>query len=202
MLFSGGGRTLENLVEASRDGRLDAEVTLAISSSPSAGGIERCGRLGVPCETIRPRDFEDPAEFSETVFRRLRSERIDLVCLAGYLTLLPIPDDYLGRVLNIHPALLPEFGGQGMYGDRVHAAVLAAGRTQSGCTVHFANNEYDAGPVIVQLRCPVEPDDHTASLAARVFELERRAYPEAVRRVLAGETTYEDSESNDPATAD
>ncbi|MFN3683119.1 MAG: formyltransferase family protein, partial [Fimbriimonadaceae bacterium] len=111
-----------------------------------------------------------------------------LVCLAGYMRLLPkeVLDSFPNRVLNIHPALLPKFGGKGMYGMRVHEAVLRAGEAESGCTVHLVNERYDEGPIVVQLRCPVLPDDTPETLAARVLELEHRAYPEAVRKVLAG----------------
>ena len=116
----------------------------------------------------------------DTITGWFDEKRIDLVCLAGYLRWLKIEPRYRGRVMNIHPALLPKFGGPGMYGHHVHRAVLAAGETESGCTVHFVDEEYDHGPVILQRTCPVLPDDDPDSLAARVFEQECKAYPEAV----------------------
>ena len=177
VLLSGGGRTLENLVSLSRANELAGEVVLAISSSPRAGGVERASRLGVPClvET-------DP----ERIFSACEAERIDLVCLAGWIKLLPIPERWRWRLLNIHPALLPSFGGKGFYGDRVHEAVLAAGVKVSGCTVHFCDDQYDHGPIVLQRVCPVLEDDDVHALAARVFEEEKVAYPEAIRLFQEG----------------
>jgi phosphoribosylglycinamide formyltransferase 1 len=119
------------------------------------------------------------------VWEAIRGFTPDLVCLAGWLNLLPIPDDFHHRVLNIHPALLPAFGGKGMYGRRVHEAVLAAGIRESGCTVHFADNSYDTGPILVQKRVPVLASDTPDTLAARVFAAECAAYPEAIRMAAA-----------------
>ena len=114
----------------------------------------------------------------------LEDARADLVCLAGYLKLLPIPKRWQGRILNIHPALLPKFGGPGMFGDRVHRAVLEAGEQISGCTVHLCTDEFDRGPIVVQRTCPVVPGDTPETLAARVFEQECVAFPEAIRITL------------------
>lgn len=186
VLFSGGGRTLENLALASRDGRLDAEIVLAIASNGTAGGLARCERLGLPCVVIARRDFDSPESFSDVVFERVRSAGAELVCLAGWLSLLPIPEDFRGRVINIHPALLPRFGGKGMYGNRVHQAVLDSGCTETGCTVHFCDDVYDHGPIVLQRRCDVAAGDTAESLAARVFELELDAYPEAIKLIQRG----------------
>src|SRR4029453_6931345 len=114
-----------------------------------------------------------------------------LVCMAGFLQLLPIPDDYYHRVLNIHPALLPAFGGKGMYGRRVHEAVLAAGVKVTGCTVHFADDSYDTGPILVQRCVPVKEGDDADALAARVFEAECEAYPEAIRLIASDRVTIQ-----------
>ena len=124
--------------------------------------------------------FADVAAFSDHVFAVCEAADVDLVCLAGWLRLLKIPPTWAGRVLNIHPALLPKYGGPGMYGRRVHEAVLAAAERESGCTVHVVTDEYDAGPVLLQRRCPVLPGDTADTLAERVFELECDAYPEAI----------------------
>ena len=124
----------------------------------------------------------DEDVFHTTITDALAAARVDLVCMAGFTALWRIGPEFQGRVLNIHPALLPKFGGKGFYGDRVHQAVLAAGETESGCTVHLCDNQYDHGPVIVRRRVPVLPDDTVESLAARVFEQELIAYPQAVRR--------------------
>ena len=128
----------------------------------------------------------DLAAYSARLAELLDDAAVDLVCLAGFLSFWEIPDRYLGRVMNIHPALLPRFGGTGMYGHHVHEAVLAAGCKVSGCTVHLVNNEYDAGPIVVQKAVPVLEGDTPDSLAARVFEQECLAYPEAIRLFAAG----------------
>jgi phosphoribosylglycinamide formyltransferase-1 len=193
VMLSGGGTTLQNLAEVIARGELDAEIVCVISSNPKAYGIVRAEKLGLPVKVISRKSFETPAAFSEAVASELRRHKVDLVCLAGYLSLWPIPPDFAGRVMNIHPALLPKFGGKGMHGHHVHEAVLAAGEAESGCTVHFADNTYDTGPIIVQRRVPVLPGDTADTLAARVFEEEKLAYPEAIRQWIqraSGEKGY------------
>lgn len=176
VLLSGGGRTLQNLLDRIAEGSLEAEVRCVISDRPEAGGLERAARAGIPAFVER-----DPSR----IYGLLEKHGVELVCLAGYLRLLPIPPTWRGRVLNIHPALLPRFGGKGFYGDRVHRAVLEAGETESGCTVHYCDEIYDHGPVVLQRRVPVRPDDTVAALADRVFAAECEAYPEAIR-IVAG----------------
>lgn len=173
VLISGGGTTLQNLLDRIADGRLRAAVVGVVSSRADAFGLERARRAGVPAVVV-------PKGQAEATWAAIRGFNPDLVILGGWLNLLPIPDDYRERVLNIHPALLPAFGGRGMYGQRVHEAVLASGVVESGCTVHFADNSYDTGPILVQKRVPVLPTDTPATLAARVFEAECEAYPEAI----------------------
>lgn len=172
VLLSGGGRTLQNLLDRAADGRLDIEVACVLSDRPEVFGLERASRAGIP--TLATRDAQE-------IYAFLREHRVELVCLAGYLRLLPIAEDFRGRVLNIHPALLPKFGGKGFYGDRVHRAVLDAGETETGCTVHHADDRYDEGAPLLQRRVPVLPDDTVEALAARVFEAECEAYPDAIR---------------------
>jgi len=138
------------------------------------------------CEFISRQSFDSTSVFSDTVFTSLRAAGVDLVILGGFLTRLEIPHDFTNRVMNIHPALIPAFSGHGMHGRRVHAAVLERGCTVSGCTVHFCDNEYDHGPIILQSLVPVVDDDTPESLAARVFEAECVAFPEAIRRYAAG----------------
>lgn len=180
VLLSGGGRTMLNLLEAIQAGRLAAEITLVLSSRRDAAGVPRARAAGVPVEILRPRDFPDAASFVAAQSARVLRERPDLVIMAGYLVHWPPPAELRGRVLNIHPALLPRHGGKGLYGEHVHAAVLAAGDRESGCTVHVVDDEYDHGPVLVQARVPVRPGDSVESLAARVFEAECATYPEAI----------------------
>ena len=183
VLISGGGTTLANLIARTADGTLDATIEVVIASRPGVGGIDKATAAGLPTYVAARAAFADVAAFSDHVFSVCEAAEVDLVCLAGWLSLLKIPPDWTGRVLNIHPALLPKYGGQGMYGRRVHEAVLAAGEAESGCTVHVVTDEYDAGPVVVQRRCPVLPGDTADTLAQRVFEQECTAYPEAIARV-------------------
>ncbi len=184
VLISGSGRSLENLAAVIARGELEARIELVLSSRRTAFGLERARRLGLEACVRRRCDFATTADFSAAVFDELRQRSIDIACLMGFLSLLEIPADFDRRVLNIHPALLPDFGGKGMYGSHVHEAVLRAGRAQSGCTVHYCNNAYDQGAILLQRRCPVLPDDTAETLAARVFELEKLAFPEALRQVL------------------
>lgn len=191
VLLSGGGTTLQNLLDRIADGRLRAEVALVISSSATAFGLTRAAHAGIPAEVVERRSCTSREEFSERIFASCRRERVDLVCLGGFLQLLPIPDDFAGRVLNIHPALIPAFCGQGYYGRRVHEAVLAYGAKVSGCTVHFADNQYDHGPIILQRAVAVLDTDTPETLAARVFEQECAAYPEAIRLFAEGRLRIE-----------
>jgi len=174
------------LARACAEGTFDAEVGLVVSPSESSPALGTARELGLPTAVV---DVASP-DAGSRLAEAFRSTGCTLVCLAGYMRLLPreVLDAFPGRVLNIHPALLPKFGGKGMYGMRVHEAVLRSGETESGCTVHLVNERYDEGPIVVQLRCPVLPGDTPETLAARVLELEHRAYPEAVRKILAGRT--------------
>ena len=135
---------------------------------------------------MRRKDFASTNAFSAAVNQHLDAARVDLVCLAGFLSFWIIPERYLGRVINIHPALLPAFGGKGMYGHHVHEAVVARGCKVSGCTVHFVNNAYDEGPIILQRPVPVYAEDTPDDVAARVFREECIAYPEAIRLFSEG----------------
>jgi phosphoribosylglycinamide formyltransferase 1 len=181
VLLSGGGTSLQNLLDRSADGRLPAEVVLVVANQSTAFGLERARRAGIPTVVVNRKEAGSLTEFSRRIFDACRAAHADLVCLAGFLQLIEVPNDFLGRVMNIHPALIPAFCGKGFYGHHVHEAVLAAGVKVSGCTVHFADNQYDHGPIIVQRTVPVLDDDTPESLAKRVFEQECEAYPEAIR---------------------
>lgn len=177
VLLSGSGRTLLNLLDEIDARRLHAEIALVIASRECLGA-ERARERNIPTEVLPGRI---PAQ---TLQQRFDSSRIAWGVLAGYLQLLDVPPAYAGRIVNIHPALLPRHGGPGMYGHHVHRAVLDAGDTESGCTVHLVDGEYDHGQTILQRRCPVLPTDTPDTLAARVFEQECIAFPEALRTLL------------------
>lgn len=179
ILISGGGRTLLNLLERIGKHELTAEIALVIASAECAGAA-KARAAGLPTIVIPGRI---PAQSLETV---LREHRIDWVVLAGYLKLVEIPPAFDGRVVNIHPALLPRHGGAGLYGHFVHEAVLKSGDKVSGCTVHLCDSRYDTGPIVLQKQVPVLPGDVPDTLAARVYEAEREAFPEALKKLFAG----------------
>jgi len=185
VLVSGGGRSLENLAEAIARGEVPGKLALVLSSTPKAFALERARRLGIPAVVIDPERKLSPAEFSRDAFAAIESFDCEVAVMAGFLRLLPVPARWKGRVLNIHPALLPAFGGKGFYGDRVHRAVLESGVAETGCTVHYVDDEYDHGPVLLQRRIAVLSGDTPETLAARVFEEEKIALPEALARHLA-----------------
>lgn len=181
VLLSGSGRTLENLQQAIMAGRLSARVAVVVSSTSEAYGLVRASQHGLDAVAVPRRHYPELQAFNDAVNAVLAHYPIDLVVLAGFLSLYAPPPALVGRVMNIHPALLPAFGGKGLYGDRVHRAVLASGAKLSGCTVHFADACYDHGPIILQAAVPVEDDDTTESLAARVFAAECALYPQAIQ---------------------
>jgi len=186
VLLSGGGRTLQNLIDVIGRRELAAEIVVVISSLSKVKGVERAKDAGLPVVVIRKKDHPDVDEFSARIAEALDEHGVDLAVQAGWMCYWRLPERWLGRVMNIHPGLLPKFGGKGYYGHHVHEAVLAAGEKESGCTVHFASNEYDAGPIILQRKVAVLPDDTADTLADRVFEQECVAYPEAIRLFAEG----------------
>jgi phosphoribosylglycinamide formyltransferase 1 len=181
VLLSGGGTTLQNMLDRIAHGRLDAQVVAVVSNNANAFGLERARQAKIPAFVENRKEAGSLTEFSQRIFTHCRDAQADLVCLAGFMQLIEVPDDFLGRVMNIHPALIPAFCGKGYYGHHVHEAVLAYGAKVTGCTVHFADNQYDHGPIILQRTVPVFDDDTPDSLAARVFAEECEAYPEAIR---------------------
>jgi phosphoribosylglycinamide formyltransferase-1 len=181
---------LQNLIDRVADGSLPARIEGVLSSHEGVAGLERARKAGVPTATVDYRAHPDAEAFSAAVTASLERWPIDLVVMAGFIRRWIFPPKWAGRVLNIHPALLPRHGGKGMWGHHVHEAVLAAGDRESGCTVHLADHDYDRGPVILQKRVPVLPGDTPATLAERVFQAECEAYPEAIRRVATGASTW------------
>jgi formyltetrahydrofolate-dependent phosphoribosylglycinamide formyltransferase len=190
VLLSGGGTTLRNIVGRIRAGELAAEVA-AVIASRDCRGVQIGREAGVETHIVPRKEIATVGEYSRRIASLLDSARADLVVQAGFLSLWHIPPRYEGRVMNIHPALLPAFGGKGMYGHHVHEAVLRAGCKVSGCTVHFVTNEYDGGPIVVQRCVPVLEGDTPDALAARVFEQECIAYPQAIRLFAEGRLRIE-----------
>jgi formyltetrahydrofolate-dependent phosphoribosylglycinamide formyltransferase len=186
VLISGGGTTLKNFLDKIDAGVLDVEVRLVVSSSPAAGGLKFAEAAGIPAAVVERKGFDSRESFSAEIFDRCRAAAVDIVVMGGFLKQISVPEDFSNRVVNIHPALIPSFCGKGFYGHFVHEAVLEYGVKLSGCTVHFADNQYDRGPVILQRAVPVLDDDTPAALAARVFEAECEAYPEALRLIASG----------------
>ena len=186
VLLSGSGRTLENLLDRIAAGRLTASVERVVSSRGDVRGVRLAEQAGIPV-TVLPPAGRPLADWSDAIFTACREANPDLVVMAGFLHLVAIPADFVGRVINIHPALLPAFGGKGFHGMHVHRAVIARGCTVSGCTVHLVDNEYDHGRILLQKTVPVLRDDTAESLAARVFAVECETLPEAINRIASGD---------------
>jgi phosphoribosylglycinamide formyltransferase 1 len=186
VLVSGGGSTMSNLLAMSAARTLDATVDLVVGSRTELPAEQRAKVGGVPYVVMSRKSFGSTESFSEAIFERCRQTRIDLVVCGGWLQMLHIPLQWSNRVINVHPSLLPSFGGKGMFGRHVHDAVLRHGCKVSGCTVHFVDNEYDNGPIICQRTCDVFDDDTAATLADRVQSTERIALPEAINQIAAG----------------
>jgi phosphoribosylglycinamide formyltransferase 1 len=188
---SGGGTTLQNLIDRIGSGGLRATIVRVVASRPRIGAIARAEAAGIPVSLAERKAARGLAEFSDRVFDPIRRDGADLVVLGGFLSMVTIPSDYRGRVLNVHPSLIPAFCGQGYYGAAVHQAVLDAGAKVSGCTVHFADDSYDTGPIILQRPVMVREDDTAVSLAARVAQAESQALPEAIGLYAEGRLRVE-----------
>ena len=191
VLLSGEGTSLENLFEHIEARSLPARVVCVIASKAEAGGLARAARRGVPALAVPRKQYRDPQAFNDALHAALEPHAPELVLLLGFLSPFELRGRYEGRALNVHPALIPAFSGKGFYGRRVHEAVLAAGVKLSGATVHFVDEEYDHGPVVLQRAVPVQDDDTPDTLAARVQEVERRLVPEAIRLFAEGRLVIE-----------
>ncbi len=191
ILISGSGRTLKNFVDLATEETLPLDIRLVVSSTPQAGGLQHAGKAGIASQIIQRSEYTSSEKYGEVVFNACREAEVEYVLMAGFLKLVPVPADFEGRVLNIHPSLIPSFCGHGMYGNRVHQAVLDYGAKVTGCTVHFVDNQYDAGPIIWQQPVPVFDDDTADTLAARVFEAEKEAYPHVLKLLAAGKIAQE-----------
>jgi phosphoribosylglycinamide formyltransferase-1 len=190
VLLSGSGSSLENLIDRIGKGTLDAEIVCVIASRGDAFGLQRARRHGIPAHAVARRAYEDAGAFNDALHEVLDSADPELIVLAGFLSKLELRS-YAGRVMNIHPALIPAFSGQGFYGARVHKSVLEAGVKLTGVTVHFCDEEYDHGPIILQDSVPVLDDDTQDSLAERVLALEHELYPRAIQLFAQGRLRVE-----------
>lgn len=185
---SGGGTNFQSIIDAVESGFLTAEIALLVASRPDAGALNRAARHGIPAEVITPEQFPSEPAYTEALLDLLQRYGTDLIALAGYMKKIPVDvvRAYHNRMLNVHPSLLPAFGGQGMYGRRVHQAVLDYGARWTGATIHIVDEEYDNGPIVLQEPVRVEQDDTAETLARRVLEVEHRLYPEAIRLFAQG----------------
>ena len=188
VFISGGGTNLQSLMDASKQGRLSGEIVLVVSSKENAYGLERARNAGIDTFVFRAKDYPglDAAEWD--LLEMLDEYKVEYIALAGYLKLIPMPvvRKYKDHILNIHPALLPKFGGKGMYGHHVHEAVIEAGEKESGATVHMVDEIYDNGKILIQEKVPVLPGDDPDTLAARVLEIEHKIYPIALENLIKG----------------
>jgi len=181
VLLSGEGTSLENLFEQIESGALNAQIVAVISSKENVGGLERARRRGVPALAVPRNQYPDSSKFNDAIHAELDQREIDLVACLGFLSPFETRGKFDGRAINVHPALIPAFCGKGYYGQRVHEAVLASGATTTGATVHFVDDEYDSGPIILQEEVTVRAGDTAASLADRVQAAERRLVPKAIQ---------------------
>ena len=191
--ISGGGTTLDNILGCVSAGALDVDVRLVVSSQSHVGGIDVARAAKIETQVVLKSEFTSPEAYCEEMFRRCRELEVDYVVMAGFLKHVLIPTDFINRVVNIHPSLIPAFCGKGMYGNRVHQAVVESGVTESGCTIHFVDNEFDHGPIIYQQTVPVAADDVEEDVRARVFVAECEAYPKVLRWLVAGQISVDGS---------
>jgi len=190
VLVSGQGRgsNMQAIVDACKSGKIDGEVALVLGVKDDAPAMERARSQGIPTLAISPKAYESTDAYDAAVFDALDASDIDLICLAGYMRVLGqnVVDRWRNRIMNVHPALIPSFCGKGMYGHHVHEAVIARGVKFTGATVHFVDEEYDTGPIILQSIVPVAPDDTPDSIAAKVLVEEHKTYTQAIALFAAG----------------
>ena len=192
ILISGSGTTLQNIIDKIDDNYLNARIQVVVCNSPDAYGVKRAEQNNIPTAIVQHKGHNQTETFSNTIIKEIEKYPVDLIILAGFLHLFKIPDSYAGKVMNIHPGLIPSFCGQGYYGHHVHKAAIERGVRISGCTVHFVDNEYDRGPIIIQRTVHVDTDDTPDTLAQKVFKEECIAYPEAIRMFAEGRLKIEE----------
>ncbi len=188
VLVSGEGTNLQSLIDSCKSGFIPGEIVLVISSRQGAYALERARKENIDTVIIEKKDFKNEEEYSAEILKEVNKKSVDLICLAGFLLKLgsKIIKAYKNKIMNIHPALLPSFGGEGMYGIKVHEEVLKSGEKYSGCTVHIVDEEYDHGRIILQKKVPVKKNDTPHMLAERVLKEEHKLYPEAVKMFALG----------------
>ncbi len=188
-LASGRGSNLQAVIDACESGQLNATPVMVISNNPDARALERGRRHGLLCRHLSSRTHPEPDQLDEAITAAFQAQAVDLIVLAGYMKMIGprLLAAYPDQIINIHPSLLPRHGGRGMYGMHVHEAVLAAGDTETGVTVHLVNDEYDRGRILAQARIAVEPGDDAKSLAKRVLQVEHRLYVQVLDRIITGE---------------
>ncbi|MCD6118982.1 phosphoribosylglycinamide formyltransferase [bacterium] len=186
VLLSGSGTTLENFIKHIDAGKLDAKIQVVVSSRPKVRGLEIARDAGIETRIVSRKKNPDEREFSRKIDDALNGFPIDLICFAGFMSKYFAHDRYFGKIINIHPALIPMFCGEGYYGHYVHESVLNRGVQVSGCTVHIVDDEYDHGPIVAQRVVPVLEDDTPDTLAARVQAEERRLYPQVIQWFAEG----------------
>jgi len=188
-LASGRGSNMQAIIDACRDGRLNAKPAVVISNNASSGALERAHSAGIAGYHLSRKKHPDPCSLDLVILETLQRHDVNLVILAGYMQKIgpKVLNSFKNRIINIHPALLPKFGGRGMYGMKVHEAVLAAGEKETGATVHLVSEEYDEGVILAQRTLPVEQNDTPVTLAARVLEVEHNLYVETLRKIINGE---------------
>ena len=184
LFISGTGGNALNLLRACREGRVSALPVLGLASSAKAGGIARLEAEGLPMVVVVRKEFDSDEAYSEACYRAAEAAGAEFICLCGWLKKLTVPLRWEGRIVNIHPGLLPRFGGPGMYGMHVHRAVLESGEAESGATVHLVDAEYDHGRILDQLRVPVLPGDTAEELQKRVYAAEMELFPRALAAYL------------------
>lgn len=186
---SHGGSNMQAIIDACKSGELFAEPAVCASNNSKSRALERCRAESIPAYHVSSKTHPDPKDYENALIEILERHFVDTICLAGFMKKLPdaVLERFNGRVLNIHPALLPKFGGKGMYGLNVHKAVLEARESRSGATVHLVSSEYDRGKILARREAPVLPDDTPESLAARVLEIEHEIYPETLQKIALGE---------------
>lgn len=193
VLASHEGSNMQSIIDASKTGKLDAEVVCIISNNSDSGALKRAANEGIPGYHVSSKEFPDERDLSNEILRILKSHSVDLIILAGYMKIIPLEiiSNYRNRILNIHPALLPKFGGKGMYGMNVHKAVLEADEKESGATVHIVDEIYDNGKILLQKKVPVLDGDTPDTLAKRVLTEEHRIYVETIQQIAEGKITLD-----------